>query len=279
MTPTRCFSILNDPYDHAKSNQVLSVLNIAFTNSGIRSLSISNCSYPLEVPLQNCSDTLRSLTNSGARSGIGPHTRGLLIESTSLAELRLEFIRMSVMDLIDVLASKRFLRTVNIRTRCIFEQGLLAHQELRELLLERILDMFDGLLPVKTLTVALSLFAWFFRLFLPVMTNLQSIDISQTQGSNGTLVAEMLAEHVDNLRTVKISSNSFDWMISLLDRMPETVTNLHVALGCWNDIFEGVILSRSNILIHLTIDSEQRRGILVKLRFLRIIVVQSSHLQ
>ncbi|KAF9333549.1 hypothetical protein BGZ91_011216 [Linnemannia elongata] len=239
MTPTRCFSILNDPYDHAKSNQVLSVLNIAFTNSGIRSLSISNCSYPLEVPLQNCSDTLRSLTNSGARSGIGPHTRGLLIESTSLAELRLEFIRMSVMDLIDVLASKRFLRTVNIRTRCIFEQGLLAHQELRELLLERILDMFDGLLPVKTLT----------------------------------------AEHVDNLRTVKISSNSFDWMISLLDRMPETVTNLHVALGCWNDIFEGVILSRSNILIHLTIDSEQRRGILVKLRFLRIIVVQSSHLQ
>lgn len=183
------------------------------------------------------------------------------------------------MDLIDVLASKRFLRTVNIRTRRIFKQGLLAHQELRELLLERILDMFDGSLPVKTLAVASSLSAWLSRLFLPVMTNLQSIDISQTQGNNGTLVVELLAGHVDNLRTVKISSNSFDWMMSLLHRMPDTVTNLHVALGCWNEIFEGVILSRSNILIDLIIDSEQRRGTLVKLRFLRIIVVQSSHLQ
>ncbi|KAG0061880.1 hypothetical protein BGZ89_011109 [Linnemannia elongata] len=145
--------------------------------------------------------------------GSAPHTRGLLIASTSLAELRLEFIRMPVMDLIDVLASKRFLRTVNIRTRRIFKQGLLAHQELRELHLERILDMFDGSLPVKTLVVASSLSAWFFRLFLPVMTNLQSIDISQTQGNNGTLVAELLAKRVDNLRTVKISSNSFNWMM------------------------------------------------------------------
>ncbi|KAG9062500.1 hypothetical protein KI688_005415 [Linnemannia hyalina] len=49
---------------------------------------------------------------------------------------------------------------------------------------------------------------WFFQHFLPIMTILQSIDISRTQGNNGTLVAELLTEHTDNLRTVKISSTT-----------------------------------------------------------------------
>ncbi|KAK3819288.1 MAG: hypothetical protein JOS17DRAFT_756822, partial [Linnemannia elongata] len=280
MAPSiRCLSFLNNPYDHAENNQLLSTLNLIFTESRIRSLSISNCSFPLEVLLRNCPDTLQSLTISGARSGIGPHTRGLLIASTSLVELGLEFIRMHVTDLINVLANKKFLRTVNIRTRCIFEQRPLAHQELRDMLLEQIRDTLDGSLPVKFLTVASGLPDWFFQLFLPVMTNLHSIDISRTQGNNGTLVAELLVEHTNNLRTVKISSTSSDWMMSFLDRMPDTVTNLHVALGSWNEIIEGGILHRSNSLTHLTIDSGQARGALAKLRFIRIIVVQCSHLQ
>ncbi|KAF9549614.1 hypothetical protein EC957_003150 [Mortierella hygrophila] len=111
------------------------------------------------------------------------------------------------------------------------------------MLLERILDTFDGSWLVKALTVASNLPDWFFQLFLPVMTNLQSINISRMQGNSGPLVAELLAEHTNNLRTVKISSTTPNWMMSFLDRMPDTVTNLHVAPVNWKRVFEGVILN------------------------------------
>ncbi|KAF9149993.1 hypothetical protein BG015_008183, partial [Linnemannia schmuckeri] len=98
-------------------------LKLALTNSRIRLLELSNCSLPLEVLVQDCPDTLLSLTISGARSGIGPLTRGLLIASTSLVELGLDSIWMPVSGLITILTYKRSLRTINIGARCVFEQG------------------------------------------------------------------------------------------------------------------------------------------------------------